>query len=117
MILPALLMALAPVPSSMDRSGFDSRFWESYNSKIYKRGLQIKPLVLIYTRKMVIINSEKMDERTAIRLVVRTKSVTPRPPLQVNFRSSDRSAVLLFARKLESEGLCSPIKCRFRIMH
>jgi hypothetical protein len=79
------------------------------------RGLQTKPIDVRYGYQGIFVNGKNLDASSALKLLRRSRDLSPVPDILVTIEGRYESAVP-FLRAISDEGLCDEAECRFKIV-
>jgi hypothetical protein len=107
-------LTLSCSPAENPTSGLEK--WSKYQDPMSTRGLQTKPIDVRYGAKRIYVNGKNLDATSALRLLGRSRDLSPVPDILVSIEEDSYRSAVPFLRAISDEGLCDEAKCRFKLV-
>ena len=91
------------------------RGWERYTGYAGLRGLHLKPIVVVFDRRGIMVNQRRIAAEGALRLLSKSQSLSPLPDILVRADHVRSKIAHRFMKRVDDAGLCESRKCLYSI--
>lgn len=90
------------------------RGWVGYTGYTGMRGLHLKPVIVVFGHRCVMVNQQSTTTEGAFRLLEKSQKLSPLADILVRAGHGRSAAAQRFMKRVSDAGMCEDRKCLYR---